>query len=300
VTPLEIAALEKVELHCHSDGLIDAELMPELASIIPVRSMAAWNDGYNARVGQRPYELSFLSRVLELQLSRWVSQRVSYAELMVSGLLKSASVVEDFRSLSRVLDRAAPAIEVSMLVAIGRGSVARAERQAEVILELAREKLIAGVALAGDERACTVKSIAHVFARFREAGLGIEIHAGETAGPESVWDAIEHGAPQRIGHGVRAFEDARLVEALIARKIHLEFCPTSNLCLGVVRAMSEHPIARARALGMSFSVSTDDPGPFGCSMNSELAMLARELGFGADDFAKIREDSLQARFKRAS
>jgi adenosine deaminase len=132
------------------------------------------------------------------------------------------------------------------------------------------------------------------------AGLGIEIHAGEQAGPESVWDALEHGRPDRLGHGVRAFEDARLVERLCQRGVHLEFCLTSNLCLGVVSALQEHPLGRARALGMSFSISTDDPGPFGCSMESEMKLANETFALAGEDRAQIRKNAWRARFGRAA
>jgi adenosine deaminase len=158
--------------------------------------------------------------------------------------------------------------------------------------------LISGVAIAGDETACTIRAIAPVLARFKDAGLGIEIHAGEMAGPESVWDAIEHGRPDRIGHGLAAFSDPRLLETLAARNLHLELCPTSNLRLGFATDIRTHPIVRARELGLSFSVNTDDPGPFDCTLTSELELLERELGFTAADFERIRINAEAARFRR--
>jgi adenosine deaminase len=187
-------------------------------------------------------------------------------------------------------------MEVALLACIGRGPLERAMAQTDVILALAREGLVVGVALAGDETACTVKSLAPAFERIRDAGLGVEIHAGEQGGPESVWDALEHGRPDRIGHGVRAFDDERLVEALQKGGVHLEFCPTSNVCLGVVREVSELPIARARDLGMSFSVNTDDPGPFGCSLESEVQLVERTFGFTAHDRATMLANTWRARF----
>ncbi len=313
--PSVASTVDKVELHCHIDGLLDGAMVRRLAErghvlpvpaeafdrVVPVRSAEAWQHEYAPLVTQCMRAADPLPAMVALHVENLIAQRVLYAEIMVSGLLdprgQEGPVVDRFRVLRDAVDRASRgAIVVGLLVAVGRGPAARFELQAARILALARHGLIAGVAIAGDERACTIASLGPLLRPMRDAGLGIEIHAGETAGPESVWDALEHGRPDRIGHGVRAFEDERLVGALGERQVHLEICPTSNLRLGVVPDLREHPIARARQLGLSFSVHTDDPGPLGCSMRSELELLERELGFDLADFEKIRASAYAARF----
>jgi adenosine deaminase len=134
-------------------------------------------------------------------------------------------------------------------------------------------------------------------ARLREAGVGIEIHAGEWAGPESVWDALENGFPNRIGHGVALFQDPRLVERFQRDRIHVEMCLTSNVKTGSVERIENHPVRQARELSLSFSVSTDDPGPFACSMESEYELLAGQFGFQEHDFEVMTENALNARFQ---
>jgi adenosine deaminase len=175
--------------------------------------------------------------------------------------------------------------QVEFLVAIGRN------RPVEVVTELGAKivklyeaGLVVGVALAGIEQGYPVEPFHKTFARFHEAGLGIEIHAGEWCGPESVWDALEHGYPDRIGHGVSLFQDQALIDLVRERDIHIEMCPTSNLKTGSVDRIENHPIAQAKRLGLSFSINTDDPGPFQCSMVSEyrlvsqvFALLSRKL-----------------------
>jgi adenosine deaminase len=208
-------------------------------------------------------------------------------------------MVETFHQLSEAAKAGGgDRTEVELLVGIGRGPLERAQRQVERILTLARNELVVGVAIAGDEKACTIESLRDPIAHLRDAGLGIEIHAGERSGPESVWDALSHGQPERIGHGLRAFDDERLLGEIRARDIHLEFCPTSNLCLGAVADIHSHPIARARELGLNFSVNTDDPGPFACTLSSEFALLERELGFSRSDFEQIRANAWRSRLVR--
>jgi adenosine deaminase len=276
-----------------------------LLPVWPVRSQAEWVERYDPLVARCLMPLDRRLRVYAAHVANLRRQNVAYAELMVSGLLAPAEpevvAVQRFQAVRQAIDEAANGqIQVEMLACFGRGPLERASVQARRILTLARERLIVGVALAGAETACTVESLAPIFAGFRDAGLGIEIHAGEQAGPPSVWDALEHGRPDRLGHGVRAFEDARLVEILCKRGVHLEFCLTSNLRLGVVSALQEHPLARARALGMSFSINTDDPGPFGCSMESEVELATHTFALTGEDRAQIRKNTWRARFGRSA
>jgi adenosine deaminase len=171
------------------------------------------------------------------------------------------------------------------------------EELAERILTLYREGLVVGVALAGPERGNPVKPFRKTFERFHKAGIGIEIHAGEWCGPESVWDALENGYPDRIGHGVSLFQDPELIDVFQERGIRLELCPTSNLKTGSISRIEEHPVGRAKELGFHFSINTDDPGPFECSMESEYELLSEVFGFEGDDFQRIYAHSLEARFQ---
>jgi adenosine deaminase len=171
------------------------------------------------------------------------------------------------------------------------------EQRGEKILALYEAGLIVGFALAGPERGNPVKPFSKALACFREAGLGIEIHAGEWCGPESVWDALEYGHPDRIGHGVSLFQEARLLEFVQEHNIHIEMCPTSNLKTGSISRIEDHPVGQAKALGLNFSINTDDPGPFECSMESEYELLANVFGFEERDFQRIYVNSLAARFQ---
>ena len=157
--------------------------------------------------------------------------------------------------------------------------------------------LIVGVALASENKEYNVKRLHSIFAQFHEAGLGIEIHAGEWLGSESVWDALEYGYPDRIGHGVSLFHDPKLLDLIRERDIHVEMCPTSNLKTGSISRIEEHPIGIAKELGLNMSINTDCPGIFECSMESEYELTEKLFGFGQNDFQKVLTDSLRARFQ---
>jgi adenosine deaminase len=247
-------------------------------------------------------ELDNYRPILDRYIKRLKAQRVLYSEIMIPGAglfrdeVEAVEKVQVFRDW--VTRQENGEIQVEFLALSGRNkSPEQMRAQEQRILALHEAKLIVGVALAGPERGYPVKLFHSTFARFHDAGLSIEIHAGELCGPESVWDALEYGYPDRIGHGVSLFQDPRLVEVFQEQQIHVEMCPTSNLKIGSVSRIEDHPIARARDLGLNFSVNTDDPGAFGCSIASEYELLVRVFGFDESDFQRIYANSLASRFQ---
>ncbi|MGD9099778.1 MAG: hypothetical protein PVF45_04805, partial [Anaerolineae bacterium] len=275
----------KVELHCHMDGILDRAMAwdirrddpsypldpREFERAYPIGNDAVsffkWWDFIAPIEGQLENFYPILGRHIE----RLKAQGVRYAEVMIASgetprdPVQAVEAVGAFREW--VNGQEGGEMQVEFLIAFGRHRpVEVVEEIADRILKLYQTGLIVGVALAGPEKGHPVKPFQKTFARFHEAGLGIEIHAGEWCGPESVWDALEHGFPDRIGHGVSLVQDSRLLDLVRERRLHVEMCPTSNLKTGSVSRIEEHPIGRARELGLNFSVNTDDPGPFECSM----------------------------------
>jgi aminodeoxyfutalosine deaminase len=128
-------------------------------------------------------------------------------------------------------------------------------------------------------------------------GWGSKFTRGEHSGPESVADAVRFGRPNRLGHGLATFRDPALVDSIKSAGIHIEFCLTSNVCTEAISDLTLHPVPHALELGVSFSINTDDPGAFQCSVASEHQLLAAKFGFSADDFRTISYNSLAARFQ---
>lgn len=304
--------VRKAELHCHIDGLLDPAMLAqlgddvsaaELAAVYPIRSIDDWLTKYTpiAARASRPVD-RWLPRFLELHIARLCAQHVAYAEIFVSGLLFArddlVELVEYFAELrARAIVAAGSSLEIQLVICVGRGPVEKLARQLPRIAALRDAGLICGVALAGDEAGFAVRPLERCFDEFRDRGLGIEIHAGEFAGAESVRDALRYGHPDRLGHAIAAFSEDALLDEIAERGIHIELCPSSNLALGCVRAIDHHPIARARELGLSFSINTDDPGPFACSLTSELALVATTFGWGEADFEAIFETTMRAAFR---
>jgi adenosine deaminase len=312
----DISATPKAELHCHCDGILDPSMLrgfavqgldiepiaTALECLPPMPSLERWAAEY------QPLAEIFLNPLAErlrlvaiAQRSRWRDQNVQYAELFVSGILGAIADAEPlrewFRALALDLSDPEGIPRVNLVVCLSRTKVAR---HADRIVDLARAGVIAGVAIAGDELAGSIRHIESHIHKIRAQGVGIEIHVGEVGGPEWIRDALDFGQPHRIGHGVRAFEDPVLVERLAKQRIHLEFCPTSNLQLGVIATLDELPIRQAIAAGIPFSINTDDPGVFHCSMVSELRLVQEAFSLSDADLEQIFQDSLLAAFPRHS
>jgi adenosine deaminase len=128
---------------------------------------------------------------------------------------------------------------------------------------------VCGLDLAGDESRYACREYAPIFARAREMGIPVTIHAGEAAGQESILDALDLFAARRIGHGIRAVESPELVERLAREKITLEVCLTSNLQTGNALSYAEHPFVRLRAAGVPVTINTDDPSVSGIDLAHE-------------------------------
>jgi adenosine deaminase len=153
---------------------------------------------------------------------------------------------------------------------------------------------VVGVGIGGSEQLYPPALFQEVFAQAQTLGFHTTAHAGEAAGPESVWGALRELAVERIGHGTRASEDPALVGFLVEHQIPLEMCPMSNVRTGVVSSLAEHPIRRFFDLGVLVTVNTDDPKMFGTSLAQEYLLLETELGFASDEIQTIMLNAVRA------
>ncbi|HZZ59065.1 MAG TPA: adenosine deaminase family protein [Opitutaceae bacterium] len=146
---------------------------------------------------------------------------------------------------------------------------------------------LAGIDLHGFEQVPTEPWTAQVWAKARAAGLVTKCHAGEFDGPSRVREAIEELGVTRVQHGVRSIEDPAVVELAARRGVTFDVCPISNVRLGVVPSIAEHPLRRLRAAGVRCTVSTDDPLCFGNTVIDEYVALAEEAGFTRAELASV-------------
>jgi aminodeoxyfutalosine deaminase len=161
---------------------------------------------------------------------------------------------------------------------------------ADQVLEWAlagRGRGVVALGLSGSESRFPNEPFRRHFEAAAAAGLHRVAHAGEHSGPDSIRSVLEVCGAERIGHGVRAGEDPGLVAELRERRIPLEICPTSNLCLGVVPDLQHHPFDRLYRSGLQLSVNSDDPAFFNTNLTREYLHLAQAFGYTADELAGL-------------
>jgi adenosine deaminase len=157
---------------------------------------------------------------------------------------------------------------------------------------------VVAVGLAGDE-AYPGDPFAEVFSAARAAGLHVVHHAGEAAGPASIRQAIGAGGAERLGHGIRVLDDDQLVAELVALGISLEVCPHSNVLLGLVRSLTEHPFPRLVDAGLLVTVNTDIPAMTGAGLTEEYRQLRDTFGYSDAAIADVARAGAQASFAPA-
>jgi len=155
---------------------------------------------------------------------------------------------------------------------------------------------IVSIDIGGSEEKFPPKPFAPVYQRAREMGLHLAAHAGEAAGPESIWEAVRYLDVEHIGHGVTAGSDSRLIGYLWERGIVIEMCPISNVRTGVVSSLASHPIKTFLDRGLKVTVNSDDPTMFGTDMNNEYLQLHRKLGFTIFELFKLSLNAVDSYF----
>jgi adenosine deaminase len=170
-----------------------------------------------------------------------------------------------------------------------------AVQMAEALGRAAHPRVV-GVHLGGDEVGFPARLFGTAFQVAREAGLGLAAHAGEAAGAESIREAVEVLGAQRLGHGIRCLEDDALVEDLVARRVTLEVCPTSNLCTGVVPTMAQHPLPELIRRGVRVTLGADDPSFFATDLTRELQLAHETLGLSLPGVDAVVDAGIEAAF----
>lgn len=314
--------VDKAELHVHLFGAIPPATLVELARRnrvhLPADTIAGLREGFRFR------DFDHFSEVLrtlrpcvqtaeDLELITYevgrelASQHVRYAEVMVTpmglelrGIRFPASLETMNRARARL--RADFNLELRWIFDFNRSVPDEAECRywADYATEVAIAGQTGGVValgLSGAENGNRPEQFAPWFEQARAAGLHSVPHAGEHAGPDSVWGAINALGAERIAHGVRAIEDPALVAHLAEHRIPLDVCPTSNLRLGVYHSRAAHPLPRLHRAGVPVTVNSDNPSMFGVNLNDEIAGLSTELGLDEATVYEIIDNAFRFGFE---
>jgi adenosine deaminase len=155
---------------------------------------------------------------------------------------------------------------------------------------------IIGIGLGGSEKEFPPLRFKEVFLKAKRRGFRTTVHAGEAAGSDSVWSAILDLQAERIGHGVRAIEDPKLIDYLLEKQIPVEVCITSNLKTKVFKTLEEHPFDYMYKRGLNVSVNSDDPPMFGSNITGELILLLEKLNYSLKDLGTLTKRAIGSGF----
>ncbi|MGF1876813.1 adenosine deaminase [Photobacterium frigidiphilum] len=158
-----------------------------------------------------------------------------------------------------------------------------------------KDKLVA-IDLAGDELGQPGDRFIKHFTQVRDAGLRVTVHAGEAAGPESMWQAIQELGAVRIGHGVKAVHDPKLMDYLAANKIGIESCLTSNIQTSTVESFASHPVKQFLEHGILACLNTDDPAVEGIELPHEYEVAAPKVGLTQEQIRQAQINGLELAF----
>lgn len=310
-----------VELHLHLDGSLRPETVWELAKEqgveLPAKSaeevkymMEVPEDCKTLEEYLERFDLPLLvlqkadaiERVTFELVEDLAKEGVEYAELrfapqfsIKAGLTQDEVVEAAIRGAERGM-KMYPQIRVGLILCCMRG--ADNEELNMQTVETAKKYLgdvVCAVDIAGAEGLFPTENFAPVFAKVREYGVPMTLHAGEAAGPDSMKTALSFGT-KRIGHGVAAINDPELIKRLIDENVTLEVCVTSNYHTKVVPAINMHPIHKLLEAGVHVTVNSDNRTCSRTTLQKEKEVLKEELGFTDEEIEKMQEYAWEARF----
>lgn len=311
-----IAALPKAELHVHLVGAASVETVLELARRRPDSGVPTEEDAL-----REFYRFTDFAHFIEVYIAvnslvttgedvealvvglarDLVVNNVRYAEVTVTPY-SHLLVGMDARDVTAALDagrrRAAGehGVELGYVFDIpGECGPQAGIDTARWVLDHAPSGTVA-FGLGGPEIGFPRELFAEAFDMARAAGLPTVPHAGETTGPESVWTALNRLGASRIGHGIAAADDERLMAHLAEHDIPLEICPTSNICTGAVSDLTEHPFGVLRDAGVPLTLNSDDPGMFATTLNREYEIAHSVFGLGATELADLARAAVRHSF----
>lgn len=307
--------LRKTELHLHIEGTLEPEMLLGLSrrNRVPVR----YRTVDEARAAYRFDDLqSFLNVYYEgaqvlcrerdffaltwAYLLRAEADGVRHVEIFVDPqqhVARGVPVGSLLRGVHRALERGTAQLGISSgLIACFLRHLPEDDALATLDALLPFREWLVGVGLDSTEVGNPPERFTRVFARAREAGLRVVVHAGEEGPPDYVWQALDLLGAERIDHGVRSLEDPALVARLARDRIPLTVCPLSNVCLGVFDSIEEHNLKRLLDAGLVVCVNSDDPAYFGGYVNDNYRAVHDALGLGRAELAALARHGIEAAF----
>jgi aminodeoxyfutalosine deaminase len=314
-----IRRLPKAELHLHLEGTILPETLVQLSSrpgrrplTLPEAEALYQFTDFTGFIESFKAVTRLLTDPEDYEIAAWgmmqhlAAQGVIHAEVYVSvGVIymwrnhDPEAFEPIFAALERARERARRELGLSLywiFDAVRHFTVPEAERVFRKAAAMRAEyPAIVGIGLGGDERRCGSEPFRALYAQARAAGLRLTNHAGETTGPEAIWEALSIGS-ERIGHALSAIAAPSLLAELKSRGTALELNPTSNVRTGVCPSFAAHPLRRLFDLGLLVTLNSDDPAFFGSDLAHEYLLAHTQQAFTRDELRRLAAHSFRASF----
>jgi len=308
-----IEKMPKVELHFHLEGAIPIYAIYELIRKYDKNSFIKdisrlnkkysykdfphfietwhWQSQYLRQYEDFIFIAEKIAENLVKQNIRYVEADITPADFSKQHGLKKEKIIESIRT---GLDKFSDFVEVNLIYDFNRDLGPEfAMEQLETAVET-KDLGVIGIGLGGQEHMYPAKLYEKVFLVAKDKGFHTTLHAGEYAGPESIWSAIKICQVERIGHCTSAIKDLELVTYLKEKQIPIELCPISNVKTRVVKSIKEHPIKQYYDMGLNISINTDDPTMFNTSLSNEYSTLISEFEFTFEDIKKCLEMTIKS------
>jgi adenosine deaminase len=310
---MEWHLLPKVELHLHLDCNLSYEVV---SAIDPSVTKEGYLQDYIAP--EKCIDLAdFLQRAVkgfalmqtkeQLKLvvddlfKQLVVDNVLYAEIRFAPLQHLQQGLTPYEVVAVTEEATAAAIkqtgiEARLILCTLRHFTEAQSLETIKLVEQFKNTYVAGFDIAADEAGFPIDAHISAFTYAKEKNIFCTAHAGEAKGAASVWETLQYFGPSRIGHGVRSFEDEKLITHLKEHKIHLEICPTCNVQINIYDTYQNHPIDKLYRSGVSLNINTDARTICNINLNREYKKLQKNFGWTMDDFYTTNVNALQAAF----
>ncbi|MDI3420815.1 adenosine deaminase [Streptomyces sp. B-S-A12] len=316
--PAFIAGLPKAELHVHHVGSASPRIVAELAARHPDSKVPTDPEAladYFTFTDFAHFITVYLSvvdlirtpedvRLLTYEVARDMArQQIRYAELTITPFSSTRRGIDE-RAFMEAIEDARKAAETEFGTVLrwcfdipGEAGLEAAEETTRLATDdRLRPEGLVSFGLGGPEIGVPRPQFKPYFDRAIAAGLRSVPHAGETTGPQTVWDALVELRAERIGHGTTSAQDPALLRHLAEHRIPLEVCPTSNIATRAVLDLDEHPVKQMVAAGVPVTINSDDPPMFGTDLNNEYGVAARLLDLDERGLAELAKNAVTASF----
>lgn len=305
-----LESVPKVELHLHLEGAIPAATMwdlmerhggdpailtpQDLASFYRFRdfdhfiSLWHWKNQFIRDAG----DFVSIGAAVAKDLS---DQNIVYAEAFFSpsDFAHTGMAADQIATALRSGLEQVPGTEVALIADLVRERpVDEMMRELDQLVDVQQTAGVIGVGLGGNEHRDPPQRVARVWDAAHGHGFQRTAHAGEVAGPANITAALDHLRVERIGHGVRAIEDPKLVRRLVEEQIPLEVCPISNIRTGIYPDITQHPVGDLITQGVLVTLNTDDPAMFGNRLADEYMLVASTFELGEPELLQLLRNSV--------